>query len=81
MDFLLAGGEMSKARAVTRRWNRENPERLVCWEWAEEAVIAWLQAMGAERQYPDQIAGHLQRYQEFAVRLPVGLQLQLFGRE
>jgi len=40
LDFLLASGEVSKARATLRRWNRENPDRIVAWEWVEEAVIA-----------------------------------------
>jgi ferric-dicitrate binding protein FerR (iron transport regulator) len=79
LDFLLASGEVSKARAALRRWNRENPDRNVAWEWVEEAVIAKIRGDALVHQRPNDALEHLQRYREFTRRLPSELVEQLFN--
>jgi hypothetical protein len=78
LDFLLASGEVSKARAALRRWNRENPDRIVAWEWVEEAVIAKIRADALVHRRPNDALEHLQRHREFTRRLPGDLVDLLF---
>ena len=78
MDFLLASGEVSKARASLRRWNRENPDRIVAWEWVEEAVIAKIRGDALVHRRPNDALEHLQRHREFTRRLPGDLVELLF---
>ena len=79
MDFLLASGEVSKARATLRRWNRENPDRIVAWEWVEEAVIAKIRGDALVHRRPNDALEHLQRHREFTQRLPGDLVELLFS--
>lgn len=79
MDFLLASGEVSKARAALRRWNRENPDRIVAWEWVEEAVIAKIRGDALVQRRPNDALDYLRRHQEFTRRLPGDLVELLFG--
>jgi hypothetical protein len=78
LDFLLASGEVSKARATLRRWNRENPDRIVAWEWVEEAVIAKIRGDALVHRRPNDALEHLQRHREFTRRLPGDLVERLF---
>jgi hypothetical protein len=70
MQFILASGVVSKARAATRRWNRENPEQFVPWEWVEEAVIARIRDIIITATRGVEETEHYERYREFANRLP-----------
>src|SRR5437764_14689890 len=78
LDFCLAAGEVSKARARVRRWNRKNPDRFVAWEWVEEAVIAKIRGDALVHRRPNDALEHLQRHREFTRRLPGDLVDRLF---
>ena len=71
---------LERAQAVLRQWNAEHPDRVLPWEWLEEALLArraW--RLGARRARALRMAAR-ERFHEFARRLPPGLVQHAMGR-
>ena len=81
MDFLLASGKVSKARRALRQWNRENPGRVVAWEWVEEAVIAHIKGRALLGRNPAAAEENYNRSAEYVRKLPADLVALVFERE
>ena len=67
---------IAKARAVTRVWNRQNPDRIAPWEYVEEACLAHFHIM--ECPPGPEMTMYVNKYNEFARKLPKDLLLLVF---
>lgn len=78
MTFMPAAWKARIARQAQEKWNAEHPDRLVPWEWVEEALLAW-RSWKEQQSYAPQAAEEArQRYEEFVCWLPVTLQVEIF---
>lgn len=72
LPFVLANERLSKARDLTRTWNRHS-DQFVPWEWVEEALIAAIRAEQFLGRDIDKGMEQVQRCREYANRLPATL--------
>lgn len=80
-SFQPAAWQVRRARVATEQWNEEHLERVVPWEWVEEALLAgrcWKEFAGHD---PEQSERARLRYNEFARKLPAGLRAEIWPQE
>lgn len=78
MPYMTPAWMVRKAREVQAAWNAKHPDRLVPWEWIEEAMLAWRAWMELGQCDPERSRAACQRHNEFAAKLPDTLLVEIF---
>ncbi len=78
MSFMPPAWQARRARVANERWNQENPDRAIPWEWVEEMLLSWFAWKKQAHDAPEEALEHHNRYQEFAGKLPSRLVTDIF---
>jgi hypothetical protein len=78
MAFMPAAWMARRARVLLEQWNSEHPNKVIAFEWVEEALLAWRAWKENTYSKPSEAGEHQRRFEEFQRLLPGELVSSIF---